>query len=247
MSDNNQSVTVLLTEAEAGTMKTALQQYKAAAESSGEPTRYGDDFAPDRDESAAKADAATAIIEKVDAGVDAHVPPVQTAPLDPETGRTVGVGPNGEIGAGYVDPNPEPNDTNAVVPIELTAAETQTLRTALRQHEMTNERVIDSERASDEPAEPEYTQRFQEGIDRSSRIEDKVLEAEHVRSTSAEEPPARRNASFPKSASETLTAERSAAQSGGATGIEAPSRGATGVEAPFRAGEQLVNVNKPER
>jgi hypothetical protein len=254
-------VSITLTEAEAVTMRTALHEHEARHVEASEPTAYSAEYEYEEVQDAVAAATeqsalASGVTEKLDAAVAEHVPAASAPVLDPETGRAAGVGPNGEIGAGYVEPA-EADDTKAVVPLTLSEPEADMLRNALDRYDRDTQGARDREPDLD-PGEVdvEYDQALDARLERAGRVDEKIEEAVMARSADASstssqsEPEAsvRRSSSFPRSANETLTTERTAlSASGGAAAPEASARGAAGAQAPFRSGQSHVSSNTPER
>ena len=244
-------VSVTLTAAEAATVTTALQEHTARHTEAAEPSAFSPeyDYEEVRDAVAAAQQQSAlsgGVSERLVAAVAEHVPAQAAPTLDPETDRAVGVGPNGEVGAGYVE-TPEADDTNAVVPLELSAPETEMLRDALdrysRDAESTRDRQPDLDLGE---VDIEYDQLLDARLERAGRVAEKVDEAVMARTADASaaapqpkaEAPLRRSSSFPRSANETLTTERPALSTGG---------GSAGVQAPFRSEQPHVSSHPLER
>lgn len=261
--DQETYVTLNLTHAEAETIRTAVQDHQVRQDAAADPARYGREYEDEEAHNLVTAaqeqsSLASTINAKVDQGISDHVPSAPEPAVDPETGRAVGIGPNGEIGAGYVDEHPEPNDTHAVVPLALTEAEAGTVRDALDRYERAAQSALESNSDRDYDDAPDVDAlRSAEGrSERAGHIDDKLKRATLERATNASgasptsepEVSTRRSSSFPRSANETLTAERAAAPAAGtAAGAETSARSAAGAEAPFRAGQQHVNGHGSER
>lgn len=254
-------VSITLTEAEAITVTSALREHEARHVEASEPTAYSPEYEYEevQDAIAAATEQSTLasdVTERLDAAVAEHVPAASAPVLDPETGRAVGVGPNGEIGAGYVEPA-EADDTKAVVPLTLSEPEADMLRNALDRYDRDTQGARDREPDLDlGEVDVEYDQALDARLERAGRVDEKIEEAVMARSADASstssqsEPEAsvRRSSSFPRSANETLATERTAlSASGGAAAPEASARGAAGAQAPFRSGQSHVSSNTPER
>ena len=148
---------------------------------------------------------ARSVTERLDAAVTQHVPAASAQVLDPETGRAVGVGPNGEIGAGYVEPA-EADDVNAVVPLTLSEPEADMLRNALNRYDRDTQGAPDREpELGLGEVDVEYDQALDARLERAGRVDEKIEEAIMARSADASstssqsEPEAsvRRSSSFP--------------------------------------------------
>jgi len=254
-------VRITLTEAEAVTVTTALHEHEARHVEASEPTAYSAEYEYEEVQDAVAAATeqstlASGVTERLDAAVAEHVPAASAPVLDPETGRAVGVGPDGEIGAGYVEPA-EVDDVNAVVPLTLSEPEADMLRNALDRYDRDTQGARDREPDLDlGEVDVEYDQALDARLERAGRVDEKIEEAVMARSADASstssqsEPGAsvRRSSSFPRSANETLTTERTAlSTSGGAAALEASARGAAGAQTPFRSGQSHVSSNTPER
>jgi hypothetical protein len=252
-------VSITLTEAEAVTVTTALHEHEARHTEASEPTAYSPDYDYEEVQDAVAAATeqstlASGVTERLDAAVAEHVPAASAPVLDPETGRTVGVGPDGEIGAGYVEPA-EADDTKAIVPLTLSEPEADMLRNALDRYDRDTQGARDREPDLDlGEVDVEYDQALDARLERAGRVDEKIEEAVMARSADASstssqpEASVRRSSSFPRSANETLTTERTAlSASGGAAAPEASARGAAGAQAPFRSGQSHVSSNTPER
>jgi hypothetical protein len=133
-------VSITLTEAEAVTVTTALREHEARHVEASEPIAYSPEYEYEEvQDAAAAATEQSALASAVTERLDASAPV-----LDPETGRAVGVGPNGEIGAGYVEPA-EADDVNAVVPLTLSEPEADMLRNALDRYNRDTQGARDRE------------------------------------------------------------------------------------------------------
>jgi len=194
LDDQEPYVTVNLTAAEAGTLREALKQTQDRHDREANPLRYGRDYEPEEaQELVAAAQEQSGIAsragDQVDQAMSEHVPAAEAPAIDPETGRPVGVGPNGEIGAGYVEEYPEANDRDAVVSVRLTEAEASTVRDALGRHERATQGGIDrlEDRAEDEALDLDHLRLSKAKIDRSMRIVQKLEKATKERAAGAED------------------------------------------------------------
>jgi hypothetical protein len=256
-------VSITLTEAEAVTVTTALHEHEARHVEASEPTAYSREYEYEEVQDAVavateQSALASGVTERLDAAVAEHVPAASAPVLDPETGRAVGVGPNGEIGAGYVEPA-EADDVNTVVPLTLSEPEADMLRNALDRYDRDTQGARDREPDLDVgevDVDVEYDQALDARLERAGRVDEKIEGAVMARSadassTSSQSEPegsVRRSLSFPRSANETLTTERTAlSASGGVATPEASARGAAGAQAPFRSGQSHVSSSAPER
>jgi hypothetical protein len=134
--------------------------------------------------------------DKVDQAMTEHIPAAQSPAIDPQTGRPVGVGLNGEIGAGYVEEYPEGDDRDAVVPVALTEAEASTVRDALGLYEHATPGSIDrlEDRAEGEAPDLDHLRISEAKIDRSTRVGQKLEKATTERAAGTEDREAGLNA-----------------------------------------------------
>lgn len=125
-----------------------------------------------------------------------HIPVGEPPTIGPQTGRPVGIGPNGEIGAGCVEENPEANDRDAVVPVSLTKAEASTVRGALGRHERATQRSSNrlEDRAEGDAPDLDHLRISEAKIDRSKRVGQKLEKAIAERAAGAEDRDAGLNA-----------------------------------------------------
>ena len=184
LDDQEAYVTVNLTAAEAGTLRETLQQTQDHHDRAADPLHYGREY--DEEEahdliSAAQEQSGIAgrAGGKVDQTMTEHIPAAEPPAIDPQTGRPVGVGPNGEIGAGYVEEYPGADDQDAVVPVTFTEAEVGTVRDALGLHERTTRGSIDrlEVRAEGEAPDADHLRISEAKIDRSTRVGQKLENA----------------------------------------------------------------------
>ncbi|MBD8728991.1 hypothetical protein [Frigoribacterium sp. CFBP 13707] len=191
LNDQTPYVTVNLTAAEAGTLHEALKQTQDRHDRAADPLQYGREY--DEEEahdlvSAAQEQSGIAgrAGDKVDQAMTEHVPAAEPPAIDPQTGRPVGVGPNGEIGAGYVDEHPKANDRDAVIPVTLTEAEASTVRDALGRHKRATQGSIVrlEDRAEGEAPDVDHLRISEAKIDRSTRVGQKLEKAATERTAS---------------------------------------------------------------
>jgi len=194
LDDQEPYVTVNLTAAEAGTLREALKQTQDRHDRAADPLHYGREY--DEEEThdlitAAQEQSGIAgrAGDKVDQAMTEHIPVAEPPAIDPQTGRPVGVGPNGEIGAGYVKEYPQGSDRDAVVPVTLTEAEASTVRDALDRHERATQGSIDrlEDRAEGEAPDVEHLRIWESKIDRSTRVGQKLEKATEQRAAGTED------------------------------------------------------------
>lgn len=187
-------VTVNLTAAEAGTLREALKQTQDRHDRAADPLQYGPEYEDEETHdliTAAQEQSGIAgrASDKVDRAMTEYIPAVAPPAIDPRTGRPVGVGPNGEIGAGYVEEYPEAKDRDAVVPVTLTDAEASTARDALGRHERATQGSIERlrDRAEGETPDLDHLGISEAKIDRSARVGEKLEKATEERAADTED------------------------------------------------------------
>ena len=190
-----------LTAAEAGTLREALKQAQDRHNRAADPLHYGHEYEDEETQDLITAAQEQGGIagragDKVDQAMTEHMPASEPLAINPETGRPGGVGPNGEIGAGYLEEYPEANDRNAIVPVTLTEAEASTVRDALGRHERATQGSIDrlEDRAEGEAPDVEHLRISEAKIDRSMRVGQKLENATEQRVADTEDRDAGLNA-----------------------------------------------------
>lgn len=201
LDDQEAYVTVSLTAAEAGTLREALKETQDRHDRAADPLQYGPEYEDEETH-----DLITVAQEqsgiagraggKVDQAMTEHIPAAEPPAIDPQTGRPIGVGPNGEIGTGYVEEYPGANDRDAIVSVTLTEAEASTVGDALRRHERATQGSIDrlEDRAEGEAPDLDHLRISEAKIDRSTRVGQKLEEATTERAAGAEDREAGLNA-----------------------------------------------------
>lgn len=201
LDDQEPYATVNLTAAEAGTLREALKQAQDRHNRAADPLHYGHEYEDEETQDLITAAQEQSGIagragDKVDQAMTEHMPAAEPLAINPETGRPVGVGANGEIGAGYVEEYSEANDRDAVVPVTLTEAEASTVRDALDRHERATQGSIDrlEDRAEGEAPDVEHLRISEAKIDRSTRVGQKLEKATEQRAAGTEDRDAGLNA-----------------------------------------------------
>ncbi|WP_206758289.1 hypothetical protein [Frigoribacterium sp. CFBP 8754] len=194
LDDQEPYATVNLTAAEAGTLREALKQAQDRHDRAADPLHYGPEYEDEETQDLITAAQEQSGIagragDKVDQAMTEHVPAAEPLAISSKTGRPVGVGPNGEIGAGYVEEYTEANDRDAIVPVTLTEAEASTVRDALDRHERATQGSIDrlEDRAEGEAPDVEHLRISEAKIDRSTRVGQKLEKATEQRAAGTED------------------------------------------------------------